>query len=108
VTGRTAVNATNFGFDAQRWLDRAPLERAVQIHVAGGEWVSAPGDERLLVDTHGADVPDPVYALLAHALPRTGAVPIVIERDHAIPPLDGLLDEVRRVRTVAERAWTAA
>ncbi|HWL85087.1 MAG TPA: DUF692 domain-containing protein, partial [Polyangiaceae bacterium] len=81
------VNATNFGFDVHRWFERAPLERTVQIHVAGGEWMDAPGDERLLIDTHGADVPEPVHALLASALPRTGAVPIVLERDHSIPPL---------------------
>ncbi|WP_394824628.1 DUF692 domain-containing protein [Pendulispora albinea] len=102
------VNATNLGFDVQRWLDRAPLERTVHIHVAGGEWMDAPGGERLLVDTHGADVPDPVYALLERALARTGPVPILLERDHAIPPLDGLLAEVRRVRAVADRVWTAA
>ncbi|WP_394840088.1 DUF692 domain-containing protein [Pendulispora rubella] len=102
------VNATNFGFDAANWLDRAPLERTVQIHVAGGEWMSVPGDERLLVDTHGADIPDPVFALLAHALPRTGPVPIVVERDFTIPPLDALLDEVRKVRAVAEHALAHA
>ncbi len=98
------VNATNFGFCAREWLKRAPLERAVQIHVAGGEWLDAPMDQRLLIDTHGAEVPEPVHDLLAFALPRTGPVPIVLERDHAIPPLDALLDEVRVLRAVAEKA----
>jgi len=98
------VNATNFGFDARDWLARAPLERAVQIHVAGGEWVTDDDGERVLIDTHGADVPDPVMDLLAVALRRTGPVPVLVERDTSIPPLDALLREVARVRAAVADA----
>jgi len=105
------VNATNFGFDVDAWMRTAPLERTVQIHVAGHEWfgVDAGGlkgpaaptaDGAMIVDTHGADVPDPVLALLGRVLPRTGAVPIVLERDQNIPDLDGLLAEMARIRSV--------
>jgi len=63
------VNSTNFGFDVDAWMRTVPLERVVQMHVAGGEWfddVARPGEApgRLLIDSHGADVPDPVLALL--------------------------------------------
>ena len=101
------VNATNFGFDVDAWMRAAPLERVVQIHVAGHEWFAV--DERgprraarrrtrpgaMIVDTHGADVPDPVLALLGRVLARTGPVPVVLERDQNIPDLDGLLAELR-------------
>jgi uncharacterized protein len=103
------VNASNFGFDAEAWMRTAPLERTVQIHVAGHEWFGAdasgltgraePRSEgAMIVDTHGADVPDPVLALLARVYPRTGPVPIVLERDQNIPDLDGLLAEMGRIR----------
>ena len=109
------VNATNFGFDVDAWMRTAPLERTVQIHVAGHEWfgVDAGGlkgpaaptaDGAMIVDTHGADVPDPVLALLGRVLPRTGDVPIVLERDTNIPTFAELMNELRRIRAVRERA----
>ncbi|HEX8794896.1 MAG TPA: DUF692 domain-containing protein [Polyangiaceae bacterium] len=114
------VNATNFGFDVDAWMRTAPLERTVQIHVAGHEWFgvnaggltgpAAPTDDgAMIVDTHGADVPDPVLALLARVYPRTGPVPVVLERDQNIPDLDGLLAEMGRIRGAltphAPREW---
>ncbi len=98
------VNATNFGFDVGEWLRTVPLERVVQMHVAGGEWMEDAAFGRILVDTHGADVPDPVLALFERAVERTGPVPVVLERDQAIPDLDGLLAEVKKVRAVYDRA----
>ena len=105
------VNAQNFGFDVDSWMREAPLERVVQIHVAGHEWYAV--DERglgqarparaegaMIIDTHGADVPDPVLALLGRVLPRTGPVPVVLERDQNVPELDALLQEVERIRSV--------
>lgn len=98
------VNSVNFGFDPKCWLDRVPLERVVQMHVAGGEWVSdIEGASRTLVDSHGTDVPDPVLELFAYARARTGEVPVVVERDQAIPPLAGLLAEIERVRAAGGR-----
>jgi hypothetical protein len=32
------VNATNFGFDVDTWMRTAPLDRVVQMHVAGHDW----------------------------------------------------------------------
>ena len=100
------VNATNFGFDIDEWMRTVPLHRVVQMHVAGHEWFDeAAGDGRLVVDTHGAEVGDPVLSLLGRVLPRTGRVPVVLERDQAIPTLDGLLAEVAKIRAVYDRAF---
>jgi uncharacterized protein (UPF0276 family) len=109
------VNATNFGFDVDEWMRVAPLDRVVQMHVAGHEWVAVDeaglGDDRpahapdaMIVDTHGADVPDPVLALLGRVLARTGAVPVVLERDQNIPSFDDLVAEVARIREVVSAA----
>ena len=102
------VNATNFGFDVDEWMRTVPLERVVQIHIAGHEWFDEGPGGRLIIDTHGADVSDPVLALLERVLPRVGPVPVVLERDQAIPSLDDLLVEVAKVRTVYDRALASA
>lgn len=98
------VNATNFELDVDAWMRDAPLERTVQIHVAGHEWFDRGEEGRLILDTHGADVADPVLALLGRVLPRTGPVPVVLERDQAIGSLDELLAELARVRAVCSAA----
>jgi uncharacterized protein (UPF0276 family) len=83
------VNSLNFGFDPRAWLERVPLERVVQMHIAGHERC---GD--LTLDTHGAPVIDPVLDLLTWVLPRIGRpVPVLLERDNDIPCLDTLLAE---------------
>lgn len=94
------VNAKNHGFDAEAFLDALPLERTVQIHVAGHRWSEEHG---VVIDTHGADVIDPVLALLERAAVRTGAVPVVLERDHGVPPLPELVEEAGRIRAAFER-----
>ena len=98
------VNATNFGFDVDEWMRTVPLGRVVQIHVAGHEWFDEGAGGTLIVNTHGADVCDPVLALLGRVLPRIGPVPVLLERDQAIPALEGLLAEVARIRAVYDRA----
>jgi uncharacterized protein (UPF0276 family) len=109
------VNCQNFGLDPEAWLRDAPLERVVQIHVAGHEWFAvdeqglgepvAPGSAgAMIIDTHGMPVPDPVLALLGRALGRTGPVPIVLERDQNVPALDALFAELATIRAVAERS----
>ncbi len=98
------VNAANFGFDVDEWMRTVPLERVVQIHVAGHEHFDEGAGGEVIIDTHGADVSDPVLALLERVLPRVGPVPVVLERDQSIPALDGLLAEVGKIREVYERA----
>lgn len=87
------VNACNHGFDPYPFIRALPGARISYIHVAGHE---ARGD--LLLDTHGAAVPDPVFALLEHTYGCFGPVPTLIERDQHIPPLAELLPEIARVR----------
>lgn len=88
------VNSINHSYDPLEFLESLPLERARYIHVAG-HFDEA---EDLKVDTHGADVIDPVWGLLAQAYQRTGALPTLLERDFNLPPLTELLTEVEEVR----------
>lgn len=91
------VSATNHGFDPLAYLDGIPVDRVRQIHLAG----HSAGQDGLLIDTHDHPVPDPVWALYAHAMPHLGDVAVMIERDDDIPPLDVLLGELAMARRLA-------
>ena len=90
------VNSVNFGFDAHDFLRGIPAERIVYSHVAG-HYQQAPS---LLVDTHGEDIIDPVWALLQDAYELFGAFPTLLERDNNIPPLPILMKEVNKIAEI--------
>ena len=54
----------------------------------------------MVVDTHGADVIDPVWSLLAKAYQLFGVFPTLLERDFNIPSLDELVREVDTIRAI--------
>lgn len=98
------VNSRNFGFDPLEYLDALPLERVAYMHVAGHH----AEDGGLLVDTHGADVIDPVWALLDATCSRLGrSVPICLERDFDFPPLAALAAEVEHIAAIQARHMQA-
>lgn len=95
------VNSRNFDFDPVTFMNQLPLERTVYIHVAG-HYVEADG---LLIDTHGAAVIDPVWALLETAYQRIGgAIPTCLERDFNIPDLPVLAREVEHISRLQAQA----
>jgi len=93
------VSAYNHGFDAERYLAGIPLERVQQIHLAGH---SNCGD--YVIDTHDAQIIDPVWDLYDKAIERFGAVSTMIERDDHIPPLNDLVAELGQARRIAAAA----
>ena len=94
------VNALNFGFDPKEWLARMPLERVAQLHIAGHKKFG-----ELTVDTHGADVIDPVIELMQWTLGRLGRpVPVLLERDNHIPDFEVLLAERARLQVAYDAA----
>ncbi len=94
------VNSINFGFDPCNFINAMPAERVVYMHMAG-HWREA---EDLIIDTHGANVIEPVWNLLDHAYRRIGVRPTLLERDFNIPPLDELLPELLRIRALQAQA----
>ncbi len=87
------VNSVNFKFDPVEYLKRMPAERIVYMHMAG-HYREAPD---LVIDTHGAEVIDPVWQLLDTAYELLGVHPTCLERDFNIPPLAELMPEVERI-----------
>jgi uncharacterized protein (UPF0276 family) len=93
------VNSINHRYNPVDFLGRLPGERIVYAHVAG-HYVEA---EDLRVDTHGADVIDPVWDLLGKAYEQFGVFPTLLERDFNIPPLDELVTEVDTIAKLQSR-----
>jgi uncharacterized protein (UPF0276 family) len=92
------VSAHNLGYAAEAYLDALPGEAIGEIHLAG----HAPdeGGSSLLIDTHGAAIADPVWALYRRLIRRVGPRPTLIERDDDVPAFDVLMSE--RDRAAAE------
>ncbi|HNJ77445.1 MAG TPA: DUF692 domain-containing protein, partial [Azospira sp.] len=93
------VNSRNHGFDALAFIRELPLERVVYMHMAG-HYVEPDG---LIIDTHGAEVIDPVWALFEQVCQLAGAKPTCLERDFNIPPLAELVAEVGRIGATLAR-----
>ncbi len=96
------VNSVNHGFDPYVYLDNIPLERVVQIHVAGHSL-----RDDVIIDTHGNAVIEPVFALLEYVLKRTNVKAVMLERDQNYPEFQDLLNELARIRAIAESAQPA-
>ncbi len=92
------VNSINHCYDPRQFLAELPLERARYIHVAG-HYKEA---DDLMVDTHGAEIIDPVWALLAAAYQHCGPLPTLLERDFNIPPVAELLREIDHIRRIQD------
>ena len=84
------VNSINHGYNAQAFLTGLPSNRIAYGHVAG-HYNEA---DDLIVDTHGADVIDPVWKLLDKAYEVHGVFPTLLERDFNIPTMDVLTKEL--------------
>jgi uncharacterized protein len=93
------VNSVNHRFDPVAFLHALPGERIAYIHTAG-HYNEA---EDLIVDTHGADVIDPVWDLLEETYRTFGVFPTLLERDFNIPPLEVLVKEVEHIAQLQHR-----
>ncbi|MDO8825210.1 DUF692 domain-containing protein [Methylophaga sp.] len=90
------VNSINHGYDAKTYIDSINSKRIAYLHIAG-HYNEA---EDLIIDTHGADVIDPVWQLLHDTYQQHGVIPTLLERDFNIPSLDALFDEVGQIRSI--------
>lgn len=88
------VNSINHGYEPMDFIHAMPAERIAYIHIAG-HYVEPDG---LVVDTHGADVIDPVWDLLSKTYAHIGARPTLLERDFNIPDIAQLLIEVAMIK----------
>ncbi|MEO8159449.1 MAG: DUF692 domain-containing protein [Betaproteobacteria bacterium] len=96
------VSAFNHGFDALEFLNGIPVDRVRQFHLAGHSHCGTH-----IIDTHDADIVDPVWELYAVAVRRFGNVATMIERDDHIPPLPDLVNELDHARAISAHTLQA-
>jgi uncharacterized protein (UPF0276 family) len=97
------VNAVNHGYDPIRYIERMPLDRVRQIHLAGHTLC-----RDIVVDSHSGPIAPIVLKLYEYTLASCGRfVPTLVEWDQDVPSLDVVLDEVDRVRRHAQLALRA-
>ncbi|MDT3337006.1 DUF692 domain-containing protein [Shewanella sp. SP1S1-7] len=87
------VNSINHQYDADAFLQAMPTERIAYLHIAG-HYKQA---EDLLIDTHGAAINDPVWALLQRCYALHGVKPTLLERDFNLPTTAELLLELNQI-----------
>lgn len=97
------VNAINHGFDPLAYLAAVPGEAVAEIHLAGFD---ATGP--CLIDSHGARVAPPVWALYRTTIDRFGPKPTLIEWDTDLPALEVLLDEAKAAQAILEEGHAVA
>ena len=93
------VNSINHSYDPVKFLQALPGERIAYSHIAG-HYNEA---EDLIVDTHGANIIDPVWNLLDKAYETFGVFPTLLERDFNIPEIPVLLEEVDQICSFQEK-----
>ena len=94
------VNSINHKYDAKEFMLAMPKERISYFHQAG-HYVE---DEDLRIDTHGAAVSEAAWLLLADAYEHFGPVPTLLERDFNFPPINELISEIRRIKSLQQES----
>ena len=90
------ISATNLNLSPQAYIDAYPLEAVGEMHVGGHDEDEDDHGAPLLIDSHGAAVVDPVWALLDYTLARSRPKPVLVEWDTDVPDWPTLRKEATR------------
>ncbi|WP_108819135.1 MNIO family bufferin maturase [Pseudovibrio sp. Alg231-02] len=96
------VSATNSGGSPEDYVDRFPVEHVQEIHLGGHAPETDELGYPLLIDAHDRKVADPVWALYARTIDRTGPQPTLIEWDANIPTWEILAYEAEQADVVIQ------
>lgn len=95
------VQSHNHGLDPIEYIHAINPGFVWEMHLAGHIEKNI-GEHTILVDTHNQKVCEGVWDLYAVAVNHLGTVPTLIEWDQDFPPLQTLIDEASRARSVIE------
>jgi uncharacterized protein (UPF0276 family) len=96
------VSGTNQNYDPAGYVDTFPLHLVGEIHLGGHDEDRDDQGRRLLIDSHGANVVDPVWALYAQVIAKAGPLPTLIEWDNDVPDWPVLAAEAARALRLME------
>lgn len=92
------ISAVNHNRDPYQQIDSLPIKAVQEIHMAGfAEDLDGNGN-RLLIDSHGADVDAEVWKLYNYTLQKTGKIATLLERDNDIPAFEQLQKELSYIQ----------
>ena len=97
------VSATNLQLDPRAYIDAFPIDKVGEIHLGGHDEDEDDHGAPLLIDSHGREVADPVWALLDTVLERSGPRPLLIEWDANVPEWSELAAEAERAAKALDR-----
>lgn len=96
------VSATNLETDPISYIDAFPLDLVGEIHLAGHDEDHDDHGKPLLIDSHGREIAEPVWALYEHVIAKGGACPSLIEWDNDVPEWPVLEAEAARAARILE------
>lgn len=96
------VSGTNQNHEPAAYLDAFPLHLVGEIHLGGHDEDQDDQGRRLLIDSHGTEVLDPVWALYAGVIRKAGPCPTLIEWDNDVPDWPVLAAEAARAARLLE------
>jgi len=96
------VSATNNRFDPYAYVDAFPLDHVGEIHLGGFAEDRDLDGGPLLIDSHGNEIADAVWALYRHTVARKGPVPTLIEWDNSVPHYQTLAAEAARAGAILD------
>lgn len=92
------VNHINQGIDMDEYINKIPLERIKEIHLAGfddrGDYV---------LDAHNNPVAEPVWKLYEELIQKVPDAPTLIEWDNDIPPLQRIVEEAQKAELIKNK-----
>jgi len=97
------ISANNQKTSAIEYIDAFPLEHVGEFHLGGHDEDVDDAGELLLIDSHGREVVDPVWALFDYTLGKSGPGPALIEWDANVPEWSALAAEAARAAQVLEK-----
>ena len=95
------VNAFNHNYDAKEFVRNLPLDAVKYMHMAGHHKVN----EDTIIDTHGMPIIEEVFDLFDWVVPQVAPVPVLLERDFNLPPMEELMEERGKLKAITEKHW---
>jgi len=97
------VSATNQRTDPRAYIDAFALKHVGEIHLGGHDEDEDDTGAPLLIDSHGKEVIDPVWALYEYTIGKTGPLPTLIEWDNDVPDWPKLAAEAARAAKILDK-----
>lgn len=92
------INSKNHVYDPYEFIKKLPLDRVVEIHLAGGAF-----EHGIFFDTHSHPIPQQVWELFDFVCKNISFNAVVIERESDLENFDDILIELELARSIINK-----